>query len=166
VSLNGLTSGVETTETVANPYAFFPDIDLQVFIDNYRLPAEFKESTLLYELKNAMRQVNDELTDQVLILQSVVVAETLASFDMSLVDVYKTAVMHWARSGLIKYFETLNRNKAAEIQAERSEILVNEWKSEAYKTIDQISKKIMAVAEQNEALPMTRYSSGFRASLL
>jgi hypothetical protein len=169
VSLNGRTTASTTTATViTNPRPFFPDIELQAFIDNYRLPGEYNEAPLVYELTGAMRHVNEELTDFVLILQSVIVAETLAAFDTELVDVYKAAVMHWARSGLIKYFETINRKAAAEIQGERIEIIVTEWKGEAQSCIDMLSKHILKVATDNGALPEKRrqFSDGFRASII
>lgn len=169
MSLNGKTTASTTTATVIkNTRPFFPDIELQAFIDNYRLPGEYNEAPLIYELTGAMRHVNEELTDDVLVLQSVIVAETLEAFQADLVDTYKAAVMHWARSGLIKYFETINRKAAAEIQGERNEIIVTEWKSEAQSCIDMLSKRILKVAADNGALGTDRreYADGFRASII
>ncbi|PJE55640.1 head completion/stabilization protein [Marinomonas sp. BSi20584] len=169
MSLNGKTTASTTTDTVIkNTRPFFPDIELQAFIENYRLPGEYNEAPLIYELTGAMRHVNEELTDDVLVLQSVIVAETLAAFDEELVAVYQAAVMHWARSGLIKYFETINRKAAAEIQGERNEIIVTEWKSEAQSCIDMLSKRILEVAADSGALGIGRreYADGFRASII
>ncbi len=169
MSLNGKATTSTTTDTVVtNTHPFFPDIELQDFIDNYRLPGEYNEAPLIYELKSAIRHVNEELTDFVLVLQSVIVAETLNAFQADLVDVYKTAVMHWARAGLIKYFETINRKAAAEIQGERNEIIVTEWKAEALSFIDMLSKRILAVAEENGALPSQSrpFADGFRAAII
>ncbi len=168
MSLNGMTYPEQNTETViTNSRPFFPDIELQAFKDIYRLPGEYDEAPLIYELKGAMRHVNEEVTDSVLILQSVIVAETLAAFQEDLVEVYQRAVMSWARSGLIKFFETINRKAAAEIQGERGEILVDEFKGEAYRAIDQLNKRIMQVAVQNDALPTgSKFADGFRASII
>jgi hypothetical protein len=169
VSLNGKITASTTTDTVIqNTRPFFPDIELQAFIENYRLPGEYNEAPLVYELTGAMRHVNEELTDDVLVLQSVIVAETLEAFQADLVDTYKAAVMHWARSGLIKYFETINRKAAAEIQGERNEIIVTEWKSEAQSCIDMLSKSILDVAADNGALGIGRreYADSFRASII
>lgn len=169
MSLNGKINASTTTDTVIqNTRPFFPDIELQAFIENYRLPGEYNEAPLVYELTGAMRHVNEELTDFVLILQSVIVAETLAAFDSELVDVYKAAVMHWARAGLIKYFETINRKAAAEIQGERNEIIVTEWRGEAQSCIDMLSKRILKVAADNGAIGIGRrdYADGFRASII
>lgn len=169
MSLNGKTTASTTTATVIkNTRPFFPDIELQAFIENYRLPGEYNEAPLIYELTGAMRHVNEELTDDVLVLQSVIVAETLEAFQADLVDTYKAAVMHWARSGLIKYFETINRKAAAEIQGERNEIIVTEWKGEAQSCIDMLSKRILKVAADNGALGTgcRDYADGFRASII
>ena len=169
MSLNGKTTASTATDTVIkNTRPFFPDIELQAFIENYRLPGEYNEAPLVYELTGAMRHVNEELTDFVLILKSVIVAETLAALDAELVDVYRSAVMHWARAGLIKYFETINRKAPAEIQGERNEIIVTEWKGEAQSCIDMLSKRILKVAADNGALGNGRreYADGFRASII
>ncbi|MBJ7536957.1 head completion/stabilization protein [Marinomonas transparens] len=169
MSLNGKTTASTTTDTViTNPLSFFPDIELQAFIDNYRLPGEYNEAPLVYELKSAIRQVNEALKDSVLILQSVIVAETLKAFQADLVDTYIAAVMHWARAGLIKYFETINRKAPAEIQGERNEIIVTEWKGEALNNIDLLNKNILKVAADNGALGTGRrdYADGFRASII
>jgi len=168
VSLNGMTYPEQSTETVIkNSRPFFPDIELQAFKDIYRLPGEYEEAPLIYELKGALRHVNEELIDGVLILQSVIVAETLEAFQAELVDVYQRAVMSWARSGLIKFFETINRKAAAEIQGERGDVLVDEFKGSAYKAIDQLNNRIMKVAEQNGALPAgSKFANGFRASII
>lgn len=167
MSLNGKTTADTSDTVIANPRPFFPDIELQSFIDNYRLPGEYNEAPLVYELKMAVRHVNEELTDFVLILQSVVEAETLVAFQADLADVYKMAIMHWARSGLIKYFETINRKASAEIQGDRNEIIVTEWKGEAQEAIDYLAKQILLVAEENGALPARRkYADGFRASII
>lgn len=168
MSLSGQSTASTTTETViTNSRPFFPDIELQAFIEAYRLPGEYDEAPLIYELTTAVRHVNEELTDSVLILQSVVSVETLEAFDAELVDVYKVAVMHWARSSLIKYFETVNRKAAAEIQGDRNEIIVTEWKGEAQREIDLINKRILKVAEFNGALRTRRvYADGFRASII
>lgn len=168
MSLNGQTTASTTTGTViTNSHSFFPDIELQAFLDNYRLPGEYDESPLVYELKTAVRHVNEELIDYVLVLQSVVAVETLEAFDDELIDVYKTAVMHWARSSLIKYFETVNRKASAEIQGDRNEIIVTEWKGEAQREIDFVGKRLLKVAEANGALKTRRvYADGFRASII
>jgi len=166
VSLNGLTSANESTVIVENSQVFFPNISVQTFIEIYRLPNEYNEKIFSSELKNAMYQVNDKLTDFVLILQSVVVAETLETFDSDLIDVYKSAVMHYARNGLMKHFETLNTKKAADIQAERAEAIRTPWIADANNLIDIISKGIMDVAEGGGALPKSGSASGFRASLI
>ena len=163
MSLNGISNPVETTTSVINPNAFFPDIELQVFIDIYRLPSEYKESTLVHVLKNAMSQVNDKIYDFVLILQSAIVAETLDAFNAGLVDVYKAAVMNWARDGLFKFYETANRQKAADIQAERAEAIKTPWIDEANTFIDAITKAMLATAKEYEVVAEGRFASGFKA---
>jgi len=168
VSLNGMTYPENTTDTVVtNSRPFFPDIELQVFIDTYRLPGEYEEGPLLYELKSAMRHVNEHLTDSVLIMQSVIVAETLEAFEADLVEVYKRAVMSLARSGLIKFFETVNRKSAAEVQGERGDVLIDEFRGSAWHAIDQLNKRIMTAAVDNGALSMgAKFASGFRAKII
>lgn len=163
MSLNGISNPVETTTSVINPNAFFPDIELQVFIDIYRLPNEYKEPTLAHVLKNAMHQVNDKIYDFVLILQSAIVAETLEAYNAGLVDVYKAAVMHSARDSLLKYFETANRQKAADIQAERAEAVKTPWIVEANTFIDAITKEMLATAKEYEVVAEGRFASGFKA---
>lgn len=167
MSLNGKTVDSATETVVTNTNDFFPDIPLQDFISIYRLPSEYDEAPLVFEIRKAIREVNEELWDFVLVLQSVVAVSTLEDFEATLVDDYKAAVMNWARSGLIKYFETVGRKAAAEIQGERNEVIVNEWKSDALAAIDYIGKQILSVAEANGALPGKRkYADGFRATLL
>lgn len=167
MSLNGINSTGSTDTTVGNTCAFFPEIALQPFIDIYRLPGEYNEPTLIQALKTAIYDVNDELIDFVLVLQSVNEAETLEAFDADLVDVYKTAVMSTARSGLIKFFETINRKTAAEIQGDRGEELRDMWKDEANRCMDRISKALLDSAEKDGALmPRRTFASGFRARVI
>ena len=166
MSLNGISNPVETTTSVINLNAFFPDIELQASMDIYRLPGEYKEATLVHELKSAMHQVNDKIYDFVLILQSAIVAETLEAFNAGLVDVYKAAVMHWARNGLLKYFETANRQKSADIQSDRAEALKTPWIAEANTFIDAITKEMLATAEEYEVVAEGRHAGGFRVAAI
>lgn len=166
MSLNGISNPVETTTSVINPNAFFPDIELQKFMEIYRLPSEYKESTLVHVLKNAMSQVNDKIMDFVLILQSAIVAETLEAYNAELVNSYKTAVMNWARDGLLKFYETANRQKAADIQAERAEAVKTPWIAEANTFIDAITREMLATAKEYEVVAEGRFASGFRVAAI
>ncbi|RBO83429.1 head completion/stabilization protein [Marinomonas aquiplantarum] len=167
MSLNGKADSSATDTEIENPNGFFPDISVRVFIETYRLPDEYDEAPMVFELNNAIRHVNEELLDFVLILQSVKDAESLAEVNAELVPAYKAAVMGWARSALIKYFETVGRKAAAEIQGERNEIIVTEWKGDAQRNIDWIAKRLLLIAEAHGAVPKRRkYADGFRASIL
>ncbi|RUM56288.1 MAG: hypothetical protein DSY85_03050 [Marinomonas sp.] len=166
MSLNGITGNTTSTEIIVNAHAFFPDIEVQDFIDIYRLPSEYKDVTLVQELKTAMYQINEELIDYVLILQSVDPVETLEEHNETLSHAYKTAVMGKARSGLIKYFETANRKAAAEIQGERGDVLKDVWTEAAHAAIDQVSKGLMDAAAKLGALGKRHHANGFRASTI
>lgn len=167
MSLNGIASTPASTTIVINAHAFFPDIEVQDFIDIYRLPSEYKEVTLVQELKTAMHQINEELIDYVLILQSVDPVEALDEYSEPLTHAYKKAVMDTARAGLIKYFETANRKAAAEVQGERGDVLKDVWTEAAHAAMDQISKGLLSAAEKLGALGgARRRANGFRASVI
>jgi hypothetical protein len=166
MSLNGIASNTTSSKVIVNAHAFFPDLAVQDFIDIYRLPSEYKEITLVQELKTAMYQINEELIDYVLILQSVDPVETLEEHNETLSHAYKTAVMGKARSGLIKYFETANRKAAAEIQGDRGDVIKDVWTEAAEKDIDQVSKGLMDAAAKLGALGKRHHANGFRASTI
>ncbi|WP_067095580.1 head completion/stabilization protein [Marinomonas atlantica] len=164
MSLNGITGNTTSSKIIVNANAFFPDIEVQAFIDIYRLPSEYKEITLVQELKTAMYQVNEELIDYVLILQSVDPVETLDEYSEPLTHAYKKAVMDTARAGLIKYFETANRKAAAEVQGDRGDVLKDVWTEAAYAAMDQISKGLLDAAEKLGAMGKKRHhANGFKA---
>ena len=156
MSLNGIATTPASETIVTNGESFFPDIELQTFIDIYRLPSEYKEATLVQELKAAMCQINEELIDYVLILQSVDPVEALDEYSEALTHAYKKAVMDTARAGLIKYFETANRKAAAEVQGERGDVLKDVWTEAAHAAMDQISKGLLSAAEKLGALGSAR----------
>ncbi len=167
MSLNGIADRSTTDKTIVNSHAFFPDIGMQAFIDVYRLPDQYHQPTLMQELKTAMHQVNEELIDYVLILQSVEASETLEEHNESLLHVYHTAVMATARAGLIKYFETANRKQAAEVQGERGDVLKDVWSEAGHKAIDQLTRALMDAAEVKGALGKPpHFANGFRAKAI
>lgn len=167
MSLNGIADSSTTDKIIVNSNAFFPDIEVQAFIDVYRLPDQYNEPTLVQELKTAMYQVNEELIDYVLILQSVEASETLEDHNESLLHVYRTAVMATARAGLIKYFETANRKQAAEVQGDRGDVLKDVWTEAGHNAIDQLTRALMDAAEAQGALgKKPHFANGFRAKAI
>lgn len=144
MSLNGKTT-MTTEEVISNSASIWPDMSVQNFIDNYRLPAEFLVGTITQELNNAVRVVNGDLLD---VRNTHGMVASIASLEelggdedegKGLVALYKRAVMCYARGRLIRIYETLNRKEAAEVQGERGDEQANYWQHECNLAIDAIA---------------------------
>lgn len=144
MSLNGKTA-TKTEEVISNSASIWPDISVQNFIDNYRLPAEFLVGSISQELSNAVRVVNGDLLDARSTYESIASISSLEELGgdedegKGLVALYKRAVMCYARGRLTRFYETLNRKEAAEVQGDRGDELVNHWQHECNLAIDALA---------------------------
>jgi hypothetical protein len=138
MSLSGKTA---TTTTESLPaVGIYPAISVQGFVDGYRLPEVYSPQLIVKQLKYASRLVQDHLRD-------VVVGTDELTDEQK--ELYADAVQEYARSELIRYYETVNRKSAAEVQGERGDELVNHWEARAHRLTDLLAKSLEANNWQN-----------------
>lgn len=169
MSLNGKTVVISDLE-ITNK-APWPTMPIQVFIDNFRLPAEYHQDVIKEQLTNALLYVNDEL-DSVRELIEPSLLEDLDQPEVGgvkqLVHDYQRAVMHCARAHLIWLFETVNRKDAAEIQGERSDENFDYWMQQCFVHIDRLRKAILITCAPKIDDPpaASTFADGFYAGLI
>ena len=144
MSLNGRTA--TQTDTVLGNDGYWPTIKVQEFIDLYRLPAEYKVELITRELLDAMRVINVDLVKARAVLAKVLNKPSLSEVEPDLIAVYQRAVMSYARTRLVRYFETLNRKSAAEVQGERADEIGDAWLFDSNASIDRINRAFMTKA--------------------
>lgn len=160
MSLNGKTAA--SSDLVITNKAPWPDLSVQAFIDNFRLPAEYHQDLIQQQLANAVLFVNDHLE----LVADYVQPATLADFEQPeiagtgvLVRHYQQAAMNCARAHLIWLFETVNRKDAAEVQGERSAEGTDYWMEQCFHHIDRLRQSLSPDTDQGCA-------DGFRAGLV
>lgn len=162
MSLNGKTAA--SSDLVIANKAPWPDLSVQAFIDNFRLPAEYHQDMIQQQLANAVLFVNDHLdavrgfVEPAMLedLEQPVVAGT-----GEWVRDYQWAAMNCARAHLIWHFETVNRKDAAEVQGERSAEGTDYWMEQCFMHIDRLRKAL-----NPDQRPAPGSSDGFYAGLL
>ena len=104
--------------------AFWPDLELGEFQEQYRIPAEYREETILHQLILATVEVNQQLNDERCrwvrdgweSLQAVP-DEEIGSVEALIpirVVLYKQAVYTAAKAKLMQHYASMNRRDKAE----------------------------------------------------
>ncbi len=158
MSLNGKTT-TNTSAFISNVLPW-PDLRVQIFIDQFRLPGEFGEDVIIGQLTNAVLLVNNTLGP----VKDVILPELLVDIEQDKINDtgiwvhhYYQAVFNHARGGLTHLFETVNRTEPAEIQGDRATELSAYWQQESHGHIQKLIDHFN---------PSQSNSDGFHASLI
>lgn len=137
MSFTGYTDTVDPATIVKN-VVFWPDLNLADFTEEYRLPAEYRESMIIDRLRLAMIWANRELvewqTEKIeegaTALGDVDPGEMLGEIN-PLELLYRRAVCCRAKALLLSDYQTMMRKSDAQNDARESDEIADTWYSMA-----------------------------------
>ena len=118
-------SARDLPKTITNAY-FWPAIDPQVFVDQYRIPQELPDDTIVNHLERSMNEANialDEYKLEMILIGFEKLADVLADHingSSVKVTAYTRAVYCFAKASLLEEMQTLDRRKDADNLAKTS----------------------------------------------
>ena len=158
MSLNGKTA--TTTDVVIENNGFWPSVELQVFINLFRIPAEYTPDTIAHEFNAAVRIINTDVSEALIAAKDAGLTEV--SEIEGLKDDYRDALYNYARQRLVRVFETLNRKEAADVQGDRANEVTDRWVFESARFVNRVNRSLTEYAESEGVAS----ADGFRVSLL